>query len=186
MLHASKSSPFFEEQAYSFDRDSFSCEAPSDWSVSVDLTWRYLAPPNSLIPDQGWKIHLSSAPSCAQRMLDHVSNYLIELEIAFKHLVSWGSYFRLNAKNANRSSSGKFITIYPESTDEFLLLLDGLERLLEGFEGPYILSDVKYKPCLEKPCDHSFRMRSRSGDNLSDLRQKFYHCPGEVEELYVR
>lgn len=195
MLHASKSSPFFEEQAYSFDRDSFSCEAPSDWSVSVDLTWRYLAPPNSLIPDQGWKIHLSSAPSCAQRMLDHVSNYLIELEIAFKHLVSWGSYFRLNAKNANRSSSGKFITIYPESTDEFLLLLDGLERLLEGFEGPYILSDVKYRNApvffryggfrylvgLNDGNDASLMIRTPDGSLIEDSRKPYFVLPDFVD-----
>ena len=144
MLHISKDSPFFEEYAQGKNAREFSCGIPSGWSVRSDSTWRYLFPDEVNLPNQGWKIHLSSCPGEAQAMLDIVSGFLIGRKVAFKHLVSHGSLMRLNGKNANRSSSGKFITIYPETVEAFLDLLEILEDLLRDFHGPYVLSDVKY------------------------------------------
>ena len=145
MLHIAKDSPFFEEYAQAKNTESFSCEVPSDWACQLDSTWRYLFPAKVNLPDQGWKIHLSSCPTEAQLLLDVVGGFLVKKRVAFKHLVSYGSFLRLNGKNANRSSSGKFITIYPGSVGDFLALLEELEGLLGNFHGPYVLSDIRYK-----------------------------------------
>lgn len=61
MLHIAKDSPFFEEYAQAKNTESFSCEVPSDWACQLDSTWRYLFPAKVNLPDQGWKIHLSSS-----------------------------------------------------------------------------------------------------------------------------
>ena len=47
-------------------------------------------------------------------------------------------------KYADRSGSGKFITVYPRDDEQFCYLLDSLNELTENVEGPYILSDTKY------------------------------------------
>lgn len=100
MLHIAKDSPFFEEYAQAKNTESFSCEVPSDWACQLDSTWRYLFPAKVNLPDQGWKIHLSSCPTEAQLLLDVVGGFLVKKRVAFKHLVSYGSFLRLNGKNA--------------------------------------------------------------------------------------
>ena len=144
LMHVSKSSPFFEESNSVNDPATFQVSLPEGWVESVDGTWHYVIRSKSSIPMQGWKIHLSSVPAAAQAMLDVASKMLFDCGVSFKFLHSWGSYMRLNGKNANRSSSGKFITIYPTNNDELQSLLVKLEKLLAGFKGPYILSDVRY------------------------------------------
>lgn len=43
------------------------------------------------------------------------------------------------------SFAGKFITVYPSSDEEFAFALDELNGLLAGGEGPYILSDKRWR-----------------------------------------
>jgi len=44
-----------------------------------------------------------------------------------------------------RPGAGKLITIYPSDESRFIELIDEVYRATQGFQGPYILSDRRYK-----------------------------------------
>jgi hypothetical protein len=72
-----------------------------------------------------------------------VWEYCVTHQIAFKFLTSKADFMVRNAKYANRSGSGKFITLYPAGTAEFEQTVADLSAALAGWQGPYILSDIR-------------------------------------------
>ncbi|EME8145400.1 class III lanthionine synthetase LanKC [Enterococcus faecium] len=117
---------------------------PSDWKLIKEKHWTYCISPIP-IPVQGWKIHISCSMDQAQEILNTVANLLFSKNIQFKFVSNKSELFLKNSKYADRSSSGKFITIYPPTELIFLTLLDDLRIVLEQFDkGPYILSDNRY------------------------------------------
>jgi hypothetical protein len=56
-------------------------------------------------------------------------------------------FLNINNKTMNRASGGKFITIYPRNKNDFKFYIQNLYQILKPFEGPYILSDRRYKDC---------------------------------------
>ncbi|CAM3619823.1 class III lanthionine synthetase LanKC [Nocardiopsis gilva] len=96
-------------------------------------------------PPQGWKVHVSANLKSAQKVLDITSEYCLSAGISFKFLSHEGVFLARNAKYADRSASGKFITIYPASDDELHAILNELSERLDGLGGPYILSDLRWK-----------------------------------------
>ena len=51
----------------------------------------------------------------------------------------------MNSKRWARQGAGKFITIYPFDEDQFVSVIEQLHQATRQFEGPYILSDRRYK-----------------------------------------
>lgn len=116
------------------------------WIVKNDSEWVYMLYNPSDLPEQGWKIHLTTEISEASLMLFKVSKYLIEKKISFKYVSNVKKLIQKNSKYAERSSSGKFITIYPQAESDFIELLEKLKELTDEFEnGPYILNDQQWK-----------------------------------------
>lgn len=146
-LHTFPFSPFYEDRASFEEVDRFSLELPSEWFAVENDPWIVVRRPSELpsLPHQGWKLHISGIPSEALEILRRVANVCFEFCVSFKHLSSWTNYYRANMKYAPRSSSGKFITVYPDDDGRFLQLLERLDQVLDGFHGPYVLSDVKYR-----------------------------------------
>lgn len=145
-LHATPSSAFFEDRLVAAGGyRSFEIVPPTDWQVFSDMDWTCYFPPNSVLPDQGWKIHISTTPHEAQDLLRVVSVYLFQHKVVFKHLTYREYLLRSLSKYSNRSSSGKFITIYPANDELLNTYLVDLENLTKTFHGPYILSDVRFK-----------------------------------------
>ncbi len=64
--------------------------------------------------------------------------------MSFKYLCSKQQFLRSNSESAIRSSSGKFITVYPSSDEQLTEIVQDLYPLLEGKDSPYILSDLRY------------------------------------------
>ena len=87
--------------------------APEGWERLVTGDWMELAPDGAELPAQGWKIHASACTASAEQILRTVWDYCVRRRIAFKFIRSQQLLFLRNAKYANRSASGKFITIYP-------------------------------------------------------------------------
>lgn len=97
------------------------------------------------LPQQGWKVHISSDLHTSQEVADICVNYLLQRDIPFKVMISPAAYAFMGAKSASRASSGKLITIYPASVHQFREVCEDLAAGLEGFAGPRILSDHPYK-----------------------------------------
>lgn len=97
------------------------------------------------IPKQGWKIHVSTTYSNAIPVLKTVVKELSKHKVAFKVIRSRSIYLLTSQKAFSRIQFGKFITVYPQSTEQFLFLLDTLYPLLAPFEGPEILTDRRYR-----------------------------------------
>lgn len=116
---------------------------PDGWEREALDDWLVYGPVGGSLPDQGWKIHISTVLDNADRVLDQVFEYCRAHGLAFKFIHGRAALLIRNAKYARRGSSGKFITIYPR--DEAGLEVAGKELagLLHGEPGPYILSDLR-------------------------------------------
>jgi serine/threonine protein kinase len=117
---------------------------PAGWRrVERDL-WVVLQPDGVRLPQQGWKIHVSATPDNAERVLAAVSEYCFARRIAFKYLRGPAVLLMQNSKYAPRGSSGKLLTIYPLDEPELERTLSGLDALIGGEPGPYVLSDLRW------------------------------------------
>ncbi|MGI5460565.1 class III lanthionine synthetase LanKC [Streptomyces sp. CA-249302] len=120
-------------------------EVPEGWRAARIGDWLTLTPPAAQgAPAQGWKIHASATRANAERIAAIVWDYCVPRRIPFKFVPGPHLLHLRNTKYAGRGTSGKFITVYPADEDQLHLTLRELGKLLEGFEGPYILTDLRW------------------------------------------
>lgn len=119
-------------------------DAPAGWTVHAGATWTFLRPDGVALPAQGWKIHVSATPKNARDVLHTVWDYCVPGNVPFKFLTDQVGVLLRNGKYADRGSSGKFVTIYPCDTEQLTQVLHELGAALDGSEGPYILSDIRW------------------------------------------
>ena len=117
---------------------------PGGWRHVPGEQWMHYAPENLQLPLQGWKVHVSARLQDVERTLDAVWEYCVPHGIAFKYLRNEAVLVMVNSKAAPRGSSGKLVTIYPTDEAQLELVLKELNEVLQGVEGPYILSDLRY------------------------------------------
>ncbi|KIF72510.1 serine/threonine protein kinase [Streptomyces sp. AcH 505] len=117
--------------------------APEGWERSRRGDWLSLSPLGLRVPSQGWKIHVSAGLDNAESVLRRVLDYCLPRRLPVKFIPGPALLHLRNAKYADRAGSGKFITVYPHSEDQFQDVCEGLMALLEGEHGPYILSDLR-------------------------------------------
>ncbi|QPL04767.1 MULTISPECIES: class III lanthionine synthetase LanKC [Actinomyces] len=122
-----------------------STHAGTGWISKTTHPWINWIPSEWSFPRQGWKIHVSATPENAATALSATAQFCFRAGLAFKHLASARDLLNQNGKYADRSAAGKFITVYPGSDEEFASTLDELDGLLAGNEGPYILSDKRWR-----------------------------------------
>ncbi|MEV4020351.1 class III lanthionine synthetase LanKC [Nonomuraea angiospora] len=118
--------------------------APAGWIRSVTGLNISMRPGDAVLPEQGWKIHISATVSDAARAIDIVWDHCIGNGLAFKFLRSPAAVTTVNSKYWPRSSSGKLITLYPRDHEQFAKAVHSLASALDGIRGPYILSDLRY------------------------------------------
>ncbi len=124
-------------------------EVPDGWKAARIGDWLTLTPlgPDGaplLGPAQGWKIHASATRANAEKVARIVWDYCVPRGIPFKFVPGPHLLHLRNAKYAARDSSGKFVTVYPADEEQLHTVLRELGRLLEGFEGPYVLTDLRW------------------------------------------
>ncbi|MCP3810099.1 class III lanthionine synthetase LanKC [Paenibacillus sp. Lou8.1] len=171
-------------------------EVPDTYTVIAenDSVWTYYHFKGSTLPEQGWKIHITTLMEDVQSVLNKVARICIENKIEFKHLKDRRSFIEMNSKNANRASSGKFITIYPTSNEVFVELLEMLSLATQEFKkGPYILSDKRWKTSnvfyryggfkriVNEQGQHC--IRDEQGNLIEDQRNPFYQVPDFVKDF---
>ncbi|MFC6511908.1 class III lanthionine synthetase LanKC [Streptomyces goshikiensis] len=118
---------------------------PAGWERGDLEMWSVVRPAGVVLPDQGWKIHVSSCAADAEAVLEALHAYCLSERITFKFLRGLPILQVQNSKYAPRGSSGKFCTVYPVDDAELERCLDGLGTLLAGRRGPYILSDARWE-----------------------------------------
>lgn len=171
-------------------------EIPDTYAVISDSesVWKHFHVKGLILPEQGWKIHVTSSLEDSQSVLDKVARLCIDRKIEFKHLKDRDSFIKLNSKNANRASSGKFMTIYPMNNEVFVELLELISLAIQGFEkGPYILSDKRWKNSnvfyryggfsriINEHGEHC--IRDEEGNLIKDQRNPFYQVPNFVKDF---
>ena len=168
---------------------------PAGWVRAVSGFWVSVAPEGVRLPDQGWKIHVSSTVDGAAETIATVWTYCLERGVAFKFLRSRDAVVHMNRKYAPRGSSGKVLALYPENDDRLATLLTELGALLHGRPGPYILSDLRigdgplhvrfggFKPRLglDEQGEPVPLIRRPDGAWVPDLRRPFFAVPDWVE-----
>lgn len=169
---------------------------PQNWIFSSDEHWKIYLCKGVQIPRQGWKIHVSSTVKHARETLELISNYLFESKIPFKHVTNLRELLMKNSKYGDRSSSGKFMTIYPQTETQFVELLDELSELIDHLpRGPYILSDKRWKNSniffrygafaeiyTTINGEQVLAIEDESGNLIPDHRGTSYSLPSFIEE----
>jgi serine/threonine protein kinase len=114
---------------------------PPTWTFVPRGFWTHCSPVLEGFIKQGWKIHASATLSDAQQVLERLLPLLIGADIPFK-FVSDRRMLRLSlSKTWSRTSSGKFITAYPQSDTAFLRIAKECAEACDGFRGPDVLTD---------------------------------------------
>lgn len=166
-----------------------------DIYYSEDLHWKEIRMKYPHLLTQGWKIHISAILSESQDILNIVSKICFNYNVSFKFVRTHGELKFKNVKYADRSSSGKFITIYPNSEEQFIILLDILHNSLLGFKnGPYILTDKRWRDgnvyfryggfkTIKKVNDqNNYYIYTPEGNLIVDDRDPYYKLPDFIKE----
>ena len=170
---------------------------PSGWRRERFGEWVVSVPPGPrpAIPEQGWKIHVAACLDNAEDSINRVWEYCVPREVSFKFLCSRTAVLMRNAKYSPRHSSGKVITIYPRDEEACELICAELGAALEGAQGPYILSDLRYgagplylrygafsqRFCTDSHGRLVGAIEHPSGTLVPDLRRPVFTIPDWVE-----
>lgn len=173
---------------------------PEEWQIIRNGVWFQCYPDKEVkLPKQGWKIHISGTIKNAKEILKVVVPILAQNSTSFKFAVDMWMLALINSKNWYRGSSGKFITVYPIDEDNFKFLIEELYQKTKDFEGPYILSDRRYKdskviyyryggilPYSELSVDGSIvsYLASPDGETIQDIRYPYFNPPGWVNDPF--
>jgi serine/threonine protein kinase len=169
--------------------------APATWLRSGRSIWVEFRPPGVELPTQGWKVHVSGTPANAESILGIIWDFCVENGIAFKFIRSAELLSAWNSKYANRASSGKMAALYPANEAQLQTILTGLECLLRGYEGPYILSDLRWNSgplylrfgafveryCLSALGELMPAIEDPEGILVPDIRKPVFRIPAWVE-----
>ncbi len=117
------------------------------WRILRDQVWFHVTNPSIKLPHQGWKIHLSAVPDNSLKILSTVADLVLQRNIPFKFALDPYVRSLMCSKGWSRGGSGKFITIYPTSLEQFKELIEAIYLEVSNEPGPYILSDQRYKDC---------------------------------------
>jgi tRNA A-37 threonylcarbamoyl transferase component Bud32 len=123
-------------------------EHANGWKIMRDGFWFFTHPGEQFsLPIQGWKIHVSAAMENSASVLSRAARIALSNRVPFKFALDKNVLAMMSSKRWPRGGSGKFITMYPSDLDCFKSLLEQLHAELQSEDGPYILSDRRYKDC---------------------------------------
>ena len=117
---------------------------PGSWRLRRYGYWFVADPPGAPEPGQGWKLHVSATSRTSAETLRRCLPVLRDAGVRFKFLIDPPMMRELNSKSFSRSASGKFVTVYPPDEQSFLAVAEALAEALQGFDGPYVLTDRRY------------------------------------------
>ena len=98
------------------------------------------------LPEQGWKLHVSSGVPSAEHVLRRAVPVLLEEGIDFKVAGTRQFLAAMNDGQYGYSQIGKFITAYPPDAGSAVRLAQRLDEATRGLRGPAIPSDRPLAP----------------------------------------
>jgi tRNA A-37 threonylcarbamoyl transferase component Bud32 len=110
------------------------------YRISVGPVWLMVMPEALVVPEHGWKIHVSSREVSFPELVEKILPVLVGEGCGFKLARSRQTLSDLNDGTSYPESVGKAVTIYPDQ-QRVGVLGKQLAELLRGFSGPRILSD---------------------------------------------
>ncbi|MCD9030381.1 class III lanthionine synthetase LanKC [Luteimonas sp. Y-2-2-4F] len=148
MLHTLANKKFFEDIeniGYSEEFEQLLKPLlPDGWETRLSGVWLHARHPRHRLPEQGFKIHLSTTPSDAADVIRAASAVCFGRDTCFKVSRDPLMLSIMNSKHYPRGNAGKLMTIYPVSETQFRALIDEVHEATKHFNGPYILSDRRY------------------------------------------
>ena len=172
---------------------------PESWNLERSGLWYVASPPGTLLPDQGWKLHISVRAEESIACLRRAQQVLRAEATPFKFLLDTHTVTLVNSKLWPRASSGKFITAYPYTHEQFMQLGELLARELHDFVGPYVLSDRRWpgslcvyyryggfrrRPILQIDGTTKFAISAPDGAPVPDTRKPYWSPPDWVTDPF--
>ena len=167
--------------------------------TAVEGIWTRARPYGApVLPEHGWKIHMSATPANALQAADLVCGEYEAAPFVFKILRDTRLVAASGARWWPRGSAGKVVTVYSRSPEDCRALLDRFAAAFAGFSGPYILSDrrfadsapvfYRYGEFLKSPRVRpdgrvETMLTGPSGERWPDLRSPAYRKPPWVPDL---
>lgn len=193
--YMSEESPFIEAP-FSDKQHNFAIpflQHNKQYTINDNDVWRQYSA-NSQMPEQGWKIHISSSLVNCPEVLNITARVCSQQDVTFKFLKSREVALSQYAKYADRAQSGKFITIYPKDDAEFIKLLGILSGKLKGISSPPILTDINVPGTpvffrygafirlmmLDENGHHTPALRNPEGELIPDIRSTQFEMPDFV------
>ncbi len=118
---------------------------PTRWQHTIDEFWHYVRPAGHQIPKQGWKLHVPATPLSACVVLSRCVEVLAEHRCAFKFAKTMRELQVLLEPNADRTSAGKFLTVYPDDDEHAVRVAAALHEATLGLPGQLILTDRRFR-----------------------------------------
>ncbi|MGG5260094.1 hypothetical protein ACQZ2A_15520, partial [Phycicoccus avicenniae] len=137
--------PDFYDDVWQVAPDATDVLGPSVVPERVEVgdhgPWRVYRTP-VMLPDSGWKVHVSCLPSRAEHVVPLVVKEALAEDLTCKHLRTRRLVAATQAKYAEPSGAGKVVTIYPVDEPSLARIVARLSVLLAGEPGGRVLSDV--------------------------------------------
>lgn len=162
--------------------------------------WKYSRSASADDPQQGWKLHIPATVLTASLVLERVGPLLQSHQTLFKAPVSLQELERINCGlYYGYSQVGKFITVYPRTTAEAVMLARSLHRITCDIPAPSVPYDLKFRPTsrlyyrygsftlLEKGCadgTRAFAIRDPDGNLVADRRDSEDAMPDWVSDPF--
>jgi hypothetical protein len=153
-------------------------------------------------PPQGWKLHVSATVLSACCIFRRIAPYLRRRKVAFKAPRSLDELIKLNAGiYYGFSQVGKFVTVYPSSSEEAVALAHALDGLTRNQPAPNIPYDevLRQGSCIHYRYGQIYsklrvRLRKRlvpallrpDGTRVPDLRVPHSAVPSWIDNPFPR
>ena len=167
-----------------------------NFKIQRKIQWILVNSLSSKNLSQGWKIHISATRFTAIEILTSVSQIILKDNVTFKVVDTIETLKVMNDAYYPRGYSGKFITIYPDSTEQFIRLVKRIHYHTKNLSGPIILSDKRYKDgivfyryggfkAIYKNNDHSkFYIYDPKGNLIEDKREAWCSIPTWIDDPF--
>ncbi|MEV4575348.1 class IV lanthionine synthetase LanL [Nonomuraea jabiensis] len=177
------------------------------WELRTRRPWTYVTPAGAANRAQGWKLHVSATPLSAPVVLARAVEVLARHRCSFKFAATLAELSGLVAREQDRGSVGKFITVYPPDDRAATVIAEELHAATLGLPGPPILSDRAYRPgslvhyrygvfsapsVLDNDGSYASQLTAPDGTRVTDKRNAWYSpppwapCPFESGQAPVR